>query len=65
MGESPGLPSHLPPFTRQTAMLKVRAVEDSWNPRDPERVAQCYSPLFLARPGWVFARPRGDYRFSQ
>jgi hypothetical protein len=32
-----------PPFTRETAILKVRAAEDVWNSRDPERVAQAYS----------------------
>ena len=32
-----------PPFTRETAMLKVRAAEDNWNSRDPERVALGYS----------------------
>jgi hypothetical protein len=24
-----------PPFTRETAMRKVRAAEESWNSRDP------------------------------
>ena len=33
----------LPPFTRETAILKIRAVEDNWNSRDPERVARGYS----------------------
>ena len=28
-----------PPFTEQTARQKVRAAEDAWNTRDPERVA--------------------------
>jgi uncharacterized protein len=32
-----------PPFTRETAILKIRAVEDNWNSRDPERVARGYS----------------------
>jgi uncharacterized protein len=32
-----------PPFTLETAMAKVRAAEDSWNSRDPERVALAYS----------------------
>jgi nuclear transport factor 2 (NTF2) superfamily protein len=32
-----------PPFTRETAILKVRAVEDNWNSRDPERVARAYA----------------------
>jgi nuclear transport factor 2 (NTF2) superfamily protein len=35
--------SLVPPFTRETAILKIRAVEDNWNSRDPERVARGYS----------------------
>jgi len=34
----------LPPFTRETAALKVRMAEDSWNSRDPEKVSLAYSP---------------------
>ena len=38
------LPRHpRPPFTRETALLKVRAAEDAWNSRDPERVALAYT----------------------
>ena len=33
----------LPPFTRETALLKVRAAEDAWNGRDPGRVALAYT----------------------
>ncbi len=29
----------LPPFTRETAIQKVRQAEDAWNSRDPERAA--------------------------
>ncbi len=32
-----------PPFTRETALQKVRAAEDAWNSRDPDRVALAYS----------------------
>jgi uncharacterized protein len=32
-----------PPFTRETATAKVRAAEDAWNTRDPERVSLAYS----------------------
>jgi nuclear transport factor 2 (NTF2) superfamily protein len=32
-----------PPFTEETAKLKVQAAEDAWNTRDPERVALAYS----------------------
>ncbi|CAN7589237.1 DUF1348 family protein [Variovorax paradoxus] len=33
----------LPPFTRETAIQKVRLAEDGWNTRDPARVALAYS----------------------
>lgn len=33
----------LPPFTQETARLKVRAAEDAWNSRDPDRVALAYT----------------------
>jgi hypothetical protein len=33
----------LPPFTAETARLKVQAAEDAWNSRDPERVALAYT----------------------
>jgi nuclear transport factor 2 (NTF2) superfamily protein len=33
----------LPPFTAETATLKVRLAEDGWNTRDPARVALAYS----------------------
>jgi uncharacterized protein len=32
-----------PPFTEETAKQKVRAAEDGWNGRDPEKVALAYS----------------------
>jgi len=34
----------LPPFSLETAMLKVRMAEDGWNSRDPQRVALVYTP---------------------
>ena len=33
----------LPPFTRETAMQKVRMAEDGWNSCDPERVSLAYT----------------------
>src|SRR5512145_2132279 len=33
----------IPPFTTETALLKVQMAEDAWNSRDPERVALAYS----------------------
>jgi len=40
---TPELRPPLPPFTRETAMQKVRMAEDAWNSRDPERVALAYT----------------------
>lgn len=34
----------LPPFTEETAILKVRAAEDGWNSCDPRRVSLAYTP---------------------
>jgi hypothetical protein len=34
----------LPPFTAETARIKVRAAEDGWNGRDPAKVALAYTP---------------------
>ncbi len=32
-----------PPFTSESAVLKVRAAEDAWNSRDPHRVSLAYT----------------------
>ena len=32
-----------PPFTLESATAKVRAAEDAWNTRDPQRVSLAYS----------------------
>lgn len=42
MTHSPRPP--FPPFTRDTALLKVRKAEDAWNTRDPHAVALAYTP---------------------
>ncbi|MER6981531.1 DUF1348 family protein [Streptomyces carpinensis] len=33
----------VPPFTRESAIEKVRLAEDAWNTRDPERVSLAYT----------------------
>ena len=33
----------VPPFTRESAIAKVRAAEDAWNTRDPRRVSLAYT----------------------
>jgi len=32
-----------PPFTRESAIAKVRLAEDGWNSRDPQRVSLAYA----------------------
>lgn len=34
----------LPPFTRETAIQKIRMAEDGWNGQNPEKIALAYSP---------------------
>lgn len=34
----------VPPFTRETAIQKIRAAEDAWSQQEPEQVALAYSP---------------------
>lgn len=50
----------LPPFTRETAVQKVRLAEDSWNSRDPARVALGYSPDSRWRNRVEFANGRPE-----
>lgn len=33
----------LPPFTEETAKLKIQLAEDAWNSQDPERVSKAYT----------------------
>jgi nuclear transport factor 2 (NTF2) superfamily protein len=33
----------IPPFTRESAIVKVRLAEDGWNSRDPHRVSLAYT----------------------
>jgi nuclear transport factor 2 (NTF2) superfamily protein len=37
------MPAPVPPFTRESAIVKVRMAEDSWNTRDPQRVCLGYT----------------------
>jgi hypothetical protein len=50
----------LPPFTRDTARQKVRAAEDAWNSRDPERVSLAYSEDSVWRNRDRFLRGRRE-----
>ncbi len=33
----------LPPFTKDTAIQKIRMAEDAWNSRDPDKIVQVYT----------------------
>ena len=37
------MPAPVPPFSRETAIIKVRMAEDAWNSRDPNRVSLAYT----------------------
>jgi uncharacterized protein len=50
----------LPPFTAETAAIKVRGAEDAWNRRDPETVALAYSPDSRWRNRSEFVTGRAD-----
>ena len=48
----------LPPFTLETARQKVRAAEDGWNGRNPERVSLAYTDDSVWRNRSEFFRGR-------
>ncbi len=50
----------VPPFTAETALRKVRAAEDAWNTRDPQRVALAYTPDTQWRNRDVFLTGRAE-----
>lgn len=50
----------LPPFTAETAALKVQAAEDAWNTRDPARVAAAYTVDSVWRNRDTFLTGRGE-----
>lgn len=49
-----------PPFTRETAIQKVRMAEDGWNSRGPKRVALAYTPDSIWRNRSEFPRGRAE-----
>lgn len=52
----------LPPFTEETAKLKVRAAEDAWNGRDPEKVSLAYTKHSVWRNRSEFIQGRDEIR---
>ena len=50
----------LPPFTEETAILKVRAAENAWNKQDPEAVSLAYTPDTYWRNRDTFVNGRAE-----
>ena len=50
----------MPPFTLETASLKVRKAEDGWNSRDPQQVSLAYTQDSTWRNRSEFVRGRDD-----
>ncbi|SBO42716.1 nuclear transport factor 2 family protein [Cyanobium sp. NIES-981] len=50
----------LPPFDRDSAILKARMAENAWNSRDPARVALAYSEDSVWRNRAEFIRGRDE-----
>ena len=57
-----GPPVIAPPFTLETALRKVRAAEDAWNTRDPNRVALAYTEGSVWRNRSEFVTGRDQIR---
>ena len=49
-----------PPFTLESATQKVRAAEDGWNSRNPEKVSLAYTPDSVWRNRAEFPRGRAE-----
>ena len=50
----------LPPFTRETAIIKIRAAEDGWNSCDPQRVSLAYTADSRWRNRDLFLKGRAE-----
>tara|TARA_R110000787_G_scaffold98664_6_gene202944 strand:+ start:61756 stop:62205 length:450 start_codon:yes stop_codon:yes gene_type:complete len=50
----------MPPFTRETAIQKVRGAEDGWNSRDPAKVALAYTADSVWRNRDIFLKGRAE-----
>lgn len=54
------MPAPGPPFSRETAIIKVRMAEDAWNSRDPHRVSLAYSEDIRWRNRAEFSNGRAE-----
>ncbi|KAL0931284.1 uncharacterized protein CTRU02_214019 [Colletotrichum truncatum] len=49
-----------PPFTEETARIKVKAAQDAWNTRDPHKVKLAYTPDSIWRNRSTFLQGRDE-----
>ncbi|EGY20996.1 hypothetical protein VD0002_g218 [Verticillium dahliae] len=49
-----------PPFTAETAQIKVKSAQDAWNTKNPETVKMAYTPDSVWRNRDVFLRGRDE-----
>ena len=52
----------VPPFTEETALLKVQNAENLWNLRDPEKVAAAYTEDSIWRNRYEFLNGREEIK---
>ncbi|KAL8350973.1 hypothetical protein RB601_000866 [Gaeumannomyces tritici] len=50
----------VPPFTIETAKVKVKAAQDAWNTRNPQLVKMAYTPDSIWRNRGTFLRGRDE-----
>ncbi|OTB02882.1 hypothetical protein M426DRAFT_322303 [Hypoxylon sp. CI-4A] len=49
-----------PPFTAETAQIKVKAAQDAWNTKDPAKVKLAYTPDSIWRNRGTFVQGRDE-----
>ena len=52
----------LPPFTKESAIQKIRMAEDAWNSQDPDRVKMAYTHDSVWRNRDTFLQGRDEIR---
>ncbi|KAI2782197.1 DUF1348-domain-containing protein [Daldinia loculata] len=57
--DSKGKPPY-PPFTAETAQIKVKAAQDAWNTKDPAKVKLAYTPDSIWRNRGTFLQGRDE-----
>ncbi|KAI1738109.1 hypothetical protein F4680DRAFT_190486 [Xylaria scruposa] len=57
MASNEGRPPY-PPFTAETAQIKVKAAQDAWNTKNPEKIKLAYTPDSIWRNRSTFLQGR-------